>query len=98
MGLGDIVQGAAGGALGGSAFGPLGTIGGGILGGLGGWLGGNGQDDQRKRMQGFYDELSRGGPQNGPAYTGDYSGFRDNQKNLISQLEAMAAGRGPSLA
>jgi len=98
MGLGDLIQGAAGGALGGSTFGPGGTIIGGLAGGLGGLLGGNAQDDQRKRMQGFYDELSRGGPQAGPAATADYSTFRENQRNLISQLEAMARGEGPSLA
>ena len=98
MGLGDIIQGAAGGALGGSTFGPGGTILGGLAGGLGGFFGGNAQEDQRKRQQSFYDELSRGGPQSGPAFQGDYSGFRDNQKNLITQLEAMAQGRGPSLA
>lgn len=98
MGLGDIVQGAIGGGLGGSTFGPGGTIVGGLLGGIAGGLGGNAQDEQNKRLQGFYSELSRGAPQNGPAYTGAYSDFRNNQKNLISQLEAMAQGRGPSLA
>jgi hypothetical protein len=89
-------QGAAGGALAGSAFGPWGAAIGGVIGGGLGYLGGDPEDEQKKKMQGFYDSMN--GQQSGPAHTGAYSDFRGNQQNLITQLEAMAQGRGPSLA
>lgn len=96
---GQGFQGAAGGAAAGSAFGPVGTAIGGGLGFLGGILGGSGQDDYRKQL----DQLAAGygkrtAPQVGPAAQGNNSGFRQNQAGLISQLEAMARGEGPSAA
>lgn len=98
-------QGAVGGGMTGASIGslagPVGTVVGGglgaVLGGIGGWFGGKEEDAQKKRMSGFYDSLGNS-PQSGPAYTSSYSDFRNNQKNLISRLEAMADGRGPSLA
>lgn len=85
-------QGAAGGAMAGSAVGgPAGTLIGGGLGLLGGLFGGDGTD---KRMLDYYNQLT----QQGPAAQAGYSDFRGNQANLISNLEAQASGRGPSLA
>ena len=97
-GLGDFLQGALGGGLGGSTYGPGGTLVGGLLGGLGGLFGSGGTNDDRARQLKLYEEMSRGGPQLGPAAQSKYSDFRDNQRNYIGNLEAMAAGRGPSLA
>lgn len=98
-GLQDFAQGAAGGALAGSTLGPLGGIAGGLIGGLGGFFGGNPDDaaeaERRKYLRGVN---QRQAPTLGPANTADYSGFRNNQANLISQLEAMARGEGPSVS
>lgn len=88
-GLGNFLQGAAGGALGGSAFGPGGALIGGIGGGLLGFLGGDG-DARQKALEAEIAQKQ--------AAQGDYSDFRQNQRNYIGQLEAMFAGRGPSLA
>lgn len=97
MGLGDFIKGAIGGGLGGSAFGPGGTILGGLGGGLAGLFGGgNGMEEEYRR---YLDQINqRQAPGMGPAATAGQSDFRENQRNLISNLEAMAAGRGPSLA
>lgn len=40
----------------------------------------------------------RTAPQAGPAALAQTSGFRDNQQELISRLEALSKGQGPSLA
>lgn len=93
-------QGAAGGALAGGSFGPLGAIGGGILGGLGGLFGGGENSNDARQRQMLMDYYGQGmqAPQSGPASQSAYSGFRSNQSALISRLEAMANGQGPSLA
>lgn len=99
-GLTDFISGAAGGGLAGSSFGgPVGGVLGGVAGGIAGLFGGNNRDADRKSMENYYNEIrNRGVPQAGQAATADYSGFRDNQRNLVSHLEAMSQGRGPSLA
>ena len=95
MGLGDFIQGAAGGALGGSSFGPAGTLVGGVLGGLGGYFGGDSDADAaRKAQMDYFNQLG----QIGPAQQGAYSDFRNNQRAYINNLENQAAGRGVSLA
>jgi len=93
-------SGAAGGAMAGSAFGPWGTAIGAGVGGLAGLFGGDGgQAANDKRWQGFYDDVSgRQAPQLGNAAQADYSGFRNNQSALISRLEAMSRGEGPSVS
>lgn len=83
------IQGGAGGVMGGGLVG-------GVLGGLAGWYGGKEADNHKKKLEEFYNSIGNG--QTGPAYQSAYSDFRGNQQNLISNLEAMAAGRGPSLA
>lgn len=94
-GLGNFIQGAGGGALGGSSFGVPGALIGGVLGGLGGLFGGDSEADKQRALQmKFYNEMSN----QGPAAQGQYSEFRNNQKNFINNLENQAAGRGPSLA
>lgn len=40
----------------------------------------------------------RAAPQAGPAAVAQTSGFRDNQQELITRLEALSKGQGPSLA
>lgn len=92
-------QGAVGGALAGASIGgPVGGIIGGGLGLLGGLFGGGQDDEYRKRLEAAYGGLGQPSPQAGPAAQSAYSGFRNNQSNLISRLEAMSAGQGPSLA
>lgn len=96
-------KGAAGGALaGGGLGGPIGAGIGGGLGFLGGLFGGGeGEMDERQRqmLMDYYNQVGgRGAPQAGPASQSAYSGFRANQAGLISRLEAMASGQGPSLA
>jgi phage tail tape-measure protein len=105
---GEAGKGAAGGAMAGAALGSvvpgvgtlIGGAAGGILGGLGGLLSGESDTDKQKRR---YEEYlnsikNRTAPQLGPAQQAGYSQFRNNQANMISNLEAMAAGRGPSVA
>lgn len=98
--LGGFIQGAGGGALGGFGIGgPIGGLVGGVLGGLGGLFGGGEEEKNRKMMTDYYNEVRRRGtPSISGASTADYSGFRRNQSNLISNLEALSQGRGPSLA
>lgn len=95
-GIGDFLKGAGGGALTGAGLGggPWGALIGGIGGGLAGLFGGNDQADQQQRWSQFLNSLNQ--PQN--AATAGESSFRQNQQNLVGQLEAMAAGHGPSLA
>jgi hypothetical protein len=100
-GLADFVQGAGGGALAGAGVGGLpGAIIGGAAGGFLGLFGGNkDEEENKKRLEDYYNEVrTRGAPQVGYSAQAGYSGFRDNQKNLVSHLEAMSQGRGPSLA
>lgn len=77
-----------------------GFIGGGPLGALAAYFGGDGgAGDYRGQLGAFGSEVAgREAPQMGPAAQGDYSQFRNNQRGLVHRLEAMAAGRGPSLA
>lgn len=92
-------QGAAGGAMGGAAGGWLGAglgAGLGFLGGLFGGGGGSDYQDQLNQLAAGYGK--RQAPQAGPASQSQYSGFRQNQAGLISMLENMARGNGPSAA
>lgn len=100
---GGGIKGATGGALAGSAIMPgLGTLIGGGLGFLGGMFGGGPNENDAKNRQmlmDYYNTVNgRQAPQAGPASQSAYSGFRANQSNLISRLEALASGQGPSLA
>jgi hypothetical protein len=99
---GQGLKGAGGGALAGfSVGGPLGAMVGGGLGLLGGFGGGENENDKRQRemLMQYYNQVGgRQAPQAGPASNSAYSGFRSNQTNLVSRLEAMANGQGPSLA
>lgn len=94
------VKGAGGGALaGGSIGGPWGAAIGGGLGLLAGFGGGENENDARQReMLMRYFGQNMEAPQAGNAAQSAYSGFRSNQSALISRLEAMANGQGPSLA
>ena len=46
----------------------------------------------------FDPSTARQAPQAGPASVAQTSGFRNNQQELISRLEALSKGQGPSLA
>lgn len=92
------LKGGAGGALGGSAFGPIGTAVGGGIGLLSGFFGGQQAGHQANLQAEYQRQLGQTAPQMGPAAQSAYSGFRTNQSDLISRLEAMANGQGPSLA
>lgn len=95
----QVGQGAAGGAMAGAAFGPWGAAIGGVAGGALAYFGNDGEgdyQDQLKKLANSYQ--GRQGPLAGPANTAQYSGFRQNQAALISQLEAMSRGEGPSAA
>jgi hypothetical protein len=95
---GGAAQGAIGGAEAGAFAGPWGMAIGGGIGGLMGLLGGNGQQgyqDQLKQLAAGYGK--RTAPQM-TAQLGQTSGFRQNQAGLITQLEAMSRGEGPSAA
>ncbi len=107
--MGDWGQGAQGaigggmtGASLGSAAGPWGTaIGGGIgllAGGLSGYLGGDPQGDQQKRLQDAWNNRGANAPQMGAAAQSANSPYEQNRGALIAQLQAMASGKGPSLA
>lgn len=97
--LGQGIQGAAGGASAGAAFGPWGAGIGGGLGLLAGLFGGGGTqayEGPLKDLAKYYQD--RQAPQMGPAAQSGYSDFRQNQAGLVSNLEAMARGEGPSAA
>lgn len=101
--FGNGAKGAAGGAMAGSAFGPWGTAIGGAVGGALGLFGGDGGAGDQQRYKQQLAELSktyanRQAPQLGAAGQAGPSNFRANQAGLISQLEAMARGEGPSAA
>jgi hypothetical protein len=99
-GLGGFLKGAAGGALGGfGAAGPWGALGGGLLGGAAGAFGSNGSQQMNKQYDQYMKQFgNQQAPQMGPAAQSSNSGFRDNQRSLVTRLEAMANGQGPSLA
>jgi hypothetical protein len=97
------LQGGAGGAMAGSSFGPWGTAIGGGLGILTGFLGQHGADPNEKYKKQLAELAKsfqgRQAPQIGdPASQAGYSDMRGNQAGLVSQLEAMARGEGPSAA
>lgn len=98
--LSNFGSGAAGGALAGASIGgPWGAVIGGVGGGILGLLSGSDKDKARNSYESYQNEVrKRGLPQAGMSAQADYSGFRDNQSNLVSHLEAMSQGRGPSLA
>ena len=99
MGIGNFIQGAAGGALGGSTYGPMGGLLGGALGGIAGLFGSDPQAAAERERQRYLNQVnSRQAPVMGPANTADYSGFRRNQADLIRNLEAQARGEGPSVS
>jgi hypothetical protein len=57
------------------------------------------QKDNRKMLQDYYTQVQgRQMPTLGPTSYGSVSNFRNNQSDLISRLEAMSKGEGPSLA
>lgn len=93
-----------GGATLGSTIPGVGTLAGaGIgagLGLLGGMFGGGGPHDQQiKALQALSTEAGgRQAPMLGPASLAGNSSFRGNQQQLVSNLEALSQGRGPSLA
>lgn len=92
---GGAAQGAGGGALaGGAVGGPLGAGIGAVAGGLLGAFGSQ-SNPYQQQMEAF---SRMGSPQRGPAAQGQLSGFRQNQSQLVAQLEAQARGEGPSLA
>ena len=98
---GQGFQGAAGGALAGGSIGGLpGAFVGGGLGFLGGMFGGGESEADKQRREMLMQLYGKGtqAPQLGDAQLSAYSGFRSNQSALISRLEAMANGQGPSLA
>jgi hypothetical protein len=105
MGVGgDALKGAMGGAALGSTVPGVGTLlGGGIgglLGALGSYWGGSPQNPGQSeidRMNGLYDQLGNRQPL-GPAAQAGYSDFRGDQRGYIDQLNALANGKGPSLA
>lgn len=97
------LKGAGGGALAGAGIGgPIGGVIGGLAGGLAGYFGGGeSENDQKNRqmLQDYYNNvMNRQTPQAGPAAQAGYSGFRNNQSDLINRLEALSRGQGPSLA
>ncbi len=96
-------QGAIGGASAGAAFGPWGAAIGGGIGGLaglfGGGLAGDPSEEYKKRLQMMMDGYkNRQAPQLGAAHQAGQSQLVGNRAGLISQLEAMARGEGPSAA
>lgn len=63
------------------------------------WINGNPADAQKRQMEEYMRQVqNRGAPQAGQAQQSAMSGFRSNQQDLISRLEAMSKGQGPSLA
>lgn len=60
---------------------------------------GQNQDRQRKRLDNYWGAVNwREVPQRGPAALAQNSGFQTNQRDLVTRLEALSKGEGPSLA
>jgi hypothetical protein len=104
---GQGAQGAVGGAMTGAAIGSvvpvigtgIGAVAGGIIGGGIGLFGGGGAADYEDRLKKLAEGYrQRQAPQMGAAAQSGYSDFRRNQAGLVSQLESMARGEGPSAA
>lgn len=95
-------QGAMTGASLGAFAGPYGAlIGGGLGGALGMFTGGGdpyGEADRRRMMEFEREVAGRQVPLLGQAAQGGVSDFRGDQRDLVSRLQAMASGKGPSLA
>jgi hypothetical protein len=95
-------QGAIGGGMAGYQMGgPWGAAAGAGLGGLLGlFTGGESDNDAKTRqmLMDYYNKVNGRQAPTGTAVGADYSNFRQNQSNLISRLEALSAGKGPSLA
>jgi hypothetical protein len=93
-------QGAAGGAAIGASFGPYGALIGGAAGGLIGAFTGGDDGEQNKQALEDYRRMvmMRNAPQMGDAAQASASGFRVNQQAMIDRLDALASGRGPSIA
>lgn len=98
---GQAGEGAAGGAMAGAAVGSIvpgigtaiGAVGGGVLGGLAGLFGDNGASDYQSQLTALAQQYAMRNPP-----TAQYSQFRGDQQSLISQLEQMSQGKGPSAA
>ncbi len=96
---GQAGQGAAGGAMAGAAFGPWGAAAGGLIGGVAGYFGGDPQDEYQAKLKKLMDGYqTRQAPQIGAGGLAGQSQLVGNRGALISQLEAMARGEGPSAA
>lgn len=92
-------QGAAGGAALGASFGPYGALIGGAAGGLLGAFSGDDGDQNKQALEQYRKMvMNRQAPQMGDAAQASASGFRANQQAMIDRLDAMASGRGPSIA
>jgi hypothetical protein len=91
----NTAKGAAGGAAMGAALGPWGAAAGGVIGGALGYFGSGGskgglsKEQEALYMQYMQDRANMQAP---------VSDLRKNQLSLVKDLEAQAAGRGPSLA
>jgi hypothetical protein len=93
-------QGAAGGAATGAAIGgPWGAAIGGVAGGLLGMFGSDDGDQNKQALEQYRKMvMNRQAPQMGDAAQASASGFRANQQAMIDRLDALASGRGPSIA
>lgn len=97
----QVGQGALGGAMTGATVGSaipgvgtaIGAVGGAIVGGALSYFGSDNPSDQLKDQANAYANMPTP-----TANKADYSGFRTSQAGLISQLQAMARGEGPSAA
>jgi hypothetical protein len=73
-----------------------------VAGGLAGLFSGskeNPEEEQRRKMlMDYYAQGNGPAPQAGPAAQSGYSSFRENQRDMITRLEALSRGQGPSLA
>lgn len=93
MDWGQGAEGAAGGAMAGSMFGPVGTGVGAVAGGLMGLLGNSGASQYQSQYQDLANQYGKRQAQQGTAVQSGTA-----QAGLVAQLQAMAAGSGPSAA